>query len=201
MALWILLAALSLSCTVEGSFKKGTCAYPGNLLCDDFNVLNNMSWWYDWHMDLSFYHDKVGQHCNSTPHLVHKHIPMVKKYNNHTQLTIQTWGRFILGFNEPDHADQADMTAQEAAAALPEIEKNSHGAKLVSPTTAGPNFKWYDDFFRLYHGCRISRHICTGVMLMKLCRTCNNYTTSSTRKFGSLSSHVLKHMIKTSNCI
>ena len=106
-------------------------------------------------MDLTFYHDKVGQHCNGTTRLVHKHVPMVKKYNNHTQLTIQTWGKYILGFNEPDHADQADMTAQEAADAWPLIEQNSHGAKLVSPTTAGPNFKWYDDFFRLCHGCRI----------------------------------------------
>ncbi|XP_060603277.1 uncharacterized protein LOC132756272 [Ruditapes philippinarum] len=154
MALWVLLALVSLSCKIEGSFKKGTCAYPGNLLCDDFKVLNNMSWWYDWSMDLSFYYDKVGQHCNGTNRLVPKHVPMVKKYNNHTNLTIQTWGKFVLGFNEPDREAHGNMTPQQAADAWPEIEKNSHGAKLVSPA-AGGKFKWYEEFFRLCNGCRI----------------------------------------------
>ena len=110
---------------------------------------------YDWHMDLTFYSEKVGQHCNGSNRLVPKHVPMVNRYHNHTNLTIQTWGKFILGFNEPDRTKHANMTPQEAADAWPLIEQNSHGAKLVSPAVASSNFHWYDEFFRLCQGCRV----------------------------------------------
>ena len=111
---------------------------------------------YDWHQDMDFFYQKVGRFCgNSTSLSMPPHIPMLKKYHNNTKLHLQTWGPYILGFNEPNHKDQADMTPQEAADAWPLLEQNSHGAKLVSPTTAGAAFWWYDAFFNLCKGCRI----------------------------------------------
>ncbi|XP_045211136.1 uncharacterized protein LOC123562572 [Mercenaria mercenaria] len=156
MIVLILLNVLLLANSVHGSRKKGVAAYPGNLLCDDFKVLNNMSWWYDWHMDMSFFNTKVASVCPpSTNQTMPPHIPMVKKYNNHTVLNIPADARYVLGFNEPNHAAQAGMTPQQAADAWPEIEKHSHGKPLVSPATAGMAFHWYDEFFRLCHNCRI----------------------------------------------
>ncbi|XP_045211137.2 uncharacterized protein LOC123562573 [Mercenaria mercenaria] len=112
-----------------------------------------MSWWYDWSMDLSFWHEKVSKVCPpSTDQSMPPHIPMVKKYNNHTVLNIQGDALFILGFNEPH---RHGMTPQQAADAWPEIEKHSHGKLLVSPAPAAQNFHWSDEFFRLCHGCRI----------------------------------------------
>jgi hypothetical protein len=61
---------------------------------------------------------------------------MVKLYNNHTHLNIPTDAEFILGFNEPDHVDQANMTPQQAADAWPELEKHANGRPLVSPATS-----------------------------------------------------------------
>ncbi|XP_045209805.2 uncharacterized protein LOC123561474 [Mercenaria mercenaria] len=138
---------------VYGSVKKGVSLYPGLHLCDDFKVLNNMSWWYDWRMDLPFWHEKVSKVCPpSTDQSMPPHVPMIKVYNNHTVLNIPVDAPYILGFNEPNHKN---MTPQQAADAWPEIEKHSHGKPLVSPATAGKDFHWYDEFFRLCHGCRI----------------------------------------------
>ena len=107
-------------------------------------------------MDMSFYHEKVGKNCHEFTKLTPKHIPMVSEYKNNTLLSIQTWSRFILGFNEPDHPSHANMSAQEAANAWLEVEKNAPSrAKLISPATAATNFQWYDDFFRLCDGCKI----------------------------------------------
>lgn len=151
-----LFSLILLPCFVHGSVKKGVAAYPGGLLCDDFKVLNKMSWWYDWHTDLSFYNQKVSSVCPpGTDDAMPPRVPMVKKYNNHTQINIPMDAQFILGFNEPDHADQANMTPEQAAAAWPEIEKHSRGLPLVSPCTAGQNFRWFDEFLRLCKGCRI----------------------------------------------
>ncbi|XP_045208807.2 uncharacterized protein LOC123560706 isoform X2 [Mercenaria mercenaria] len=137
-ALLIVLNIILLANNVHGSVKKGVSLYPGLHLCDGFKVLNNMSWWYDWRMDLSFWHQKVSKVCPpSTDQSMPPHISMVKKYNNHTTIHIPWNTQYILGFNEPNHKDQADMTPQQAADAWPEIEKHSHGKPLVSPATAG----------------------------------------------------------------
>jgi len=63
----------------------------------------------------------------------------------------------ILGFNEPNQADQADMTPQEAAAAWLEVMERYPDRTLVSPATAGINIPWMDEFMAECEllGCRI----------------------------------------------
>ena len=70
----------------------------------------------------------------------------------------------ILGFNEPNMYNQANLTARQAAEHWPEIERKSHGAPLVSPSAIqcggpewcyGNQFEWFDEFFRLCNGCRV----------------------------------------------
>ncbi len=69
--------------------------------------------------------------------------------------------RWLLGFNEPNFADQARMTPAEAAAVWPELEKIAadYGLRLVAPALNFPPsqvggriwspYEWYDEFFRL----------------------------------------------------
>ena len=105
---------------------------------------------------MSFFDTKVGNVCPQDATLsMPPHIPMLKKYRNGTQIHIQSSSPYVLGFNEPNHKDQANMTPQECADAWPLLEQNSHGAKLVSPTTAGAHINWYATFFSLCKGCRI----------------------------------------------
>ncbi|MBD5356402.1 MAG: hypothetical protein HDR88_05285 [Bacteroides sp.] len=70
--------------------------------------------------------------------------------------------RYLLGFNEPNFADQAKMTPSQAAAAWPGLEAiaEEFEIKLVAPALnfSGSQvggkvwgiYEWYDEFFRLY---------------------------------------------------
>ena len=62
---------------------------------------------------------------------------------------------WLLGFNEPNMADQANMMTPEYAASLwPQLEAS--GRKLVSPAMAMENgLQWMDSFIAACHGCRV----------------------------------------------
>lgn len=146
---------------VEGSLKKGVAHWADNYLCDDFKVLNNMTWWYDWRMSLNYFH----QHhiCESTiDHYKHSYVPMVWSYYSNTVINIDPAAHYILGFNEPNHRDQANLTPEQAASHWPDMERHSHGKPLVSPSAApcganclGDTTDWFDKFFQHCTGCRI----------------------------------------------
>ena len=78
--------------------------------------------------------------------------------------------KYILGFNEPNFIDQANMTPTQAAAAWPQLQAvaDQYGLKLISPavnycgscvyengTTYNNPFTWLDDFFTACKGCRV----------------------------------------------
>lgn len=52
--------------------------------------------------------------------------------------------KYVLGFNEPDGASQANMTVDEAIALWPQLE--ALGVPLVSPATVNPNNDWMVEF-------------------------------------------------------
>lgn len=54
--------------------------------------------------------------------------------------------KFVLGFNEPDGASQANMTVDEAIALWPRLEEI--GVPLVSPATVSPNNDWMKEFMK-----------------------------------------------------
>ena len=61
--------------------------------------------------------------------------------------------QYLLGFNEPDHKEQANLTAAQAAIMWKEVEKNEVGKVLVSPAVA--NLNWLDQVFHECHDCRV----------------------------------------------
>jgi hypothetical protein len=48
-------------------------------------------------------------------------------------INISVKSHYLLGFNEPDHKVQANLTAAQAAIMWKEVEKNEVGKVLVSP--------------------------------------------------------------------
>jgi hypothetical protein len=57
----------------------------------------------------------------------------------------------ILGFNEPNHADQSDIDPETAAAAWIEIQEMYPERILVSPSPAGGSSStvWFNKFFEV----------------------------------------------------
>jgi len=73
--------------------------------------------------------------------------------------------RYLLGFNEPNFGEQANLTPAEAAAAWPQLEEiaDARGLALVSPAlnycggscNETDPFVWMDAFLAACDGCRI----------------------------------------------
>lgn len=146
---------------VTGSQKKGVVHWAPSFLCDDFKVLDNMTWWYDFRMSLKYFHD--NNICSSTiDNYKNSFVPMVWGFWKNTKIHIDGDARYILGFNEPNHKEQSNMTPEKAASAWSEVEKHSKGKPLVSPSAAvcgskcvSTEIEWFDEFFRLCKDCRI----------------------------------------------
>lgn len=54
--------------------------------------------------------------------------------------------KYLLTFNEPDKADQANKTVDEVISLWPELEKL--GAQISTPAAAGVMGSWFDEFYR-----------------------------------------------------
>jgi len=148
------------------SKKKGLCIPPGETFhCGDLDAFPRVSWWYNWHTQPN--HDVEG-HCTcatdcgpapETPAFV----PMIWGYHEdnpwHDDESDPVAEKYpiILGFNEPNHADQSDISPETAAAAWIEIQEMYPDRLLVSPAPAGGNTNWFDPFFQACEelGCRI----------------------------------------------
>ena len=94
-------------------------------------------------------------------------VPMVWGYRSGKNLTgrIPDDSEYVLGFNEPNHSPQSNLTPQQAVEGWREIERVAGHRKLISPAAApcgaGPpkclnnTIEWFDEFFRLCTGCRV----------------------------------------------
>ncbi|XP_045205374.2 uncharacterized protein LOC123557765 isoform X2 [Mercenaria mercenaria] len=157
----IVICLIVLDVFVQGSEKKGVVHWADSYMCDDFKALDNMTWWHDFRMNLNYFHD--NKICLSTIDSYKKtHVPMVWGYWSKTKINIDNDAQYILGFNEPNHKKQSNMTPEKAAAAWREVEKYSKGKPLVSPSAAvcgnecqSDEIEWFDKFFALCKGCRI----------------------------------------------
>jgi hypothetical protein len=132
----------------------------------------NVVWWYNWSLrsdeGVSDVYEDLGV----------EYVPMVwGEPGNPDDIAddIPDGVRFLLGFNEPNFFEQADMSAQRAAELWPQVEQiaDQLGLTLVSPAVnycgggchdTDP-FNYLDDFFAACQGCRVDHiaiHIYTG---------------------------------------
>jgi len=61
-----------------------------------------------------------------------------------TRQLAETKTQHLLGFNEPDHEDQANMSVDQAISLWPKLQAT--GLRLGSPATTGPASPWLADF-------------------------------------------------------
>ena len=97
--------------------------------------MNNSSWWYNWHVKPNHESSPPEDHCTcesgscgASPE-DKEFVPMVWGYDEtdrpwHDDITdiVDDDYPIILGFNEPNHAHQADLEPEEAAAAWIELQ-------------------------------------------------------------------------------
>ena len=140
--------------------KRGL-AYGFKSVADLAVLSPGVGWWYDWAPQPDAPVAASG---------AAEFVPMVWGWNQDTTVEgvvqrIPAGARYLLAFNEPNFNSQANLTAQEAAARWPDLEKiaKQRGLELVSPAVnycgGGCNqtdpFKYLDEFFAACQGCQV----------------------------------------------
>ncbi len=98
-------------------------------------------WMYSWG---NVVRDEIPENVEFVPMFWGKGSVNQDNIDRIKQLVADGKVKYVLGFNEPDGADQANMTVDEAIALWPELEKI--GVPLVSPATVNPNNAWMQEF-------------------------------------------------------
>jgi hypothetical protein len=104
--------------------KRGV-AWAGKKL-DNAEVNSQLTWWYTWGMSV----EGVGAGL--------EFVPMIsggKTNADNDSKVIRADAKYLLGYNEPNFFSQANMSAADAAADWPTVEKvaKAHNLKIVSP--------------------------------------------------------------------
>ncbi|KAL4223213.1 hypothetical protein ACF0H5_016685 [Mactra antiquata] len=159
----IVITILCLSHLALTSVKKGGAVGPSDYLCGDLKVMDSITWWYDWSLTLKEIKKDSG--CANIEQFRQTFIPMIWGKHSAENATIYEEVKYVLGFNEPNHKKGSNITAAEAAAIWPEVERVGKGKILVSPSASGCNGggsqchgdaqEWFDEFFQLCTGCRV----------------------------------------------
>ncbi|XP_045173858.2 uncharacterized protein LOC123535313 [Mercenaria mercenaria] len=161
--IWTFLTIMSVQILIpvaRSSGKKGVVHTVNDYMCGDFNVLN-VAWWYDYSMTLENFRKETSWCRPSIDNYKDTYVPMV--WGLDWKIQLPNDGDYVLAFNEPNHGGQANISAEQAAAAWPELEKKSKGKLLVSPSAAicggdtclGKPDEWFAKFFKLCKGCRV----------------------------------------------
>jgi len=147
----ILLGLVIASSQAISGGKKGVCFEKSTFNCGDFDILNGMNWFYTWGKsgDLGCGREEAN------------FVPMLwnDAYDEPPYLPYAT----VLGFNEPNFGEQANMSPQRAAESWIRIQKAYPDKELVAPAAApgGSNMSptdWFDQFFAACDslgGCRV----------------------------------------------
>ena len=126
--------------------KKGFCITTKNNLWNKKIEDLNVNWHYSWNNEL------LPQETANVDF-----VPMIwgawsdtakilQKIDNIIDLKSQGKVKYLLGFNEPDKADQANMSVETALAYWPKLE--SVNLPLGSPACANPTGEWMQTFMQ-----------------------------------------------------
>ncbi|MBI9039927.1 glycosyl hydrolase [Lutibacter sp.] len=163
----VLLFICSQNYAQNKSYKRGV-AYGYHSVNDMQKVSENISWWYNWgaQPDNAIRSTYQNYNVDFTPMAWNgTGISAVNNWVNQDSKV-----KYILGFNEPNFKDQANMTPSQAATAWPAFQSiaKSHNLKTVGPavnycgncvsengTTYTNAFKYLDDFFAACTDCEV----------------------------------------------
>jgi hypothetical protein len=165
--LWMLLLVVNASFSQEKSYKRGV-SYGFHSATDMQKFSEAISWWYNWspQPDAAIQTTYQNYDVDFTP----------MAWNASGISGVNSWVsqdpnvNYILGFNEPNFKEQANMTPSEAAAAWPAFQQIAidNNLKTVGPavnycgdcvseggTTYNNPFKYLDDFFAACTNCEV----------------------------------------------
>lgn len=149
------------------SYKRGV-SYGYHSAKDIQNFSKDISWWYNWaaEPDIAIRNTYKNYEVDFTP--------MAWKGTGINAVNIwvnqDSNVKYILGFNEPNFTDQANMTPKQAATAWPAFQAiaDLHNLKTVGPAvnycgncvtengiTYNDPFKYLDDFFAACQDCDV----------------------------------------------
>lgn len=100
-------------------------------------------WMYSWGNVLA---DEIPENVEFVPMFWGKGSVTDDNINRIKQLVADGKVKYVLGFNEPDNATQANMTVDEAIALWPRLEEI--GVPLGSPAATGFNNAWMTEFMQ-----------------------------------------------------
>lgn len=162
--LFAFVAAVLLGCGLSASAKSGKRGVGENnflLMNEIYPIALGVSWFYNWGNNITGYKSEISDYLAENPIL--EYCPMCWNGNFDSD-KIRNWckvhpdTKYLLGFNEPNFTDQANMTPAEAAAEWPAVQALAKelGLKLVGPAVNyAPSgdytdpFKWYAEFVGL----------------------------------------------------
>ena len=124
-----------------------------------------MSWWYNWGTSS---HQPVR---DTYPSLGMDYTPMAwglnfNENNMRQYLDNNPNVKYLLGFNEPTHLNQANLTPQQAADLWPILESiaDDYNLQLVSPAVGNSTlygaWDYLDEFFQACNNCRVDYIAC-----------------------------------------
>jgi len=98
-------------------------------------------WMYSWGRNLA---EEIPENVEFVPMFWGKGSVTDENISNIKQLVADGKVKYVLGFNEPDGADQANMSVDEAIALWPKLEEI--GVPLISPAPVNPTNAWMTEF-------------------------------------------------------
>jgi len=168
--------SMSANSTMQSSKKGLVIPYWPRHRCGDFQAFETVSWWYNYHThaDVTWCNDggsKWWCKCpEGSPHTClpdkadNQHfVPMVvgiPGYGRHPdwdEPAIEDYYYWVLGYNEPNHVDQADIPPRKAAEEWILLQEQHPDKALIAPATGNVDTEWFDAFWEacLELGCRI----------------------------------------------
>jgi len=162
--------------TLQSSKKGLVIPYWPRHRCGDFQAFSTVSWWYNYHT-----HNDPRQ-CNDEGYKwwckcpegsVHKclpdaednlhFVPMIQgvpgygRHPNWSEPHVEEWYYHLLGYNEPNQPDQANIPPEKAAQEWIKLEKEHPDKVLIAPATGHADTEWFDAFWDHCQelGCRI----------------------------------------------
>jgi len=160
---WLLVMAETNKLKKGVSNKKGLCIPPrknAKFYCGDLEAFSRVGWWYNWAKKSNY--DQRGwctceaaSHCGQEPETP-EFVPMVWGMGSMHHYVDDKYAT-VLGFNEPNHRHQANLSPEVAAKAWIEFQNMYPDRILVSPAPAGGGIDWLDKFFEYCDvlGCRV----------------------------------------------
>lgn len=125
----------------SGVNKKGAAFSNQSLAWSHKTSQLGAHWMYSWG---NVIRDEIPANVEFVPMFWGRGSVTQENINRIKQLAAEGKVKYVLGFNEPDGAAQANMTVDEAIALWPMLEQI--GLPLVSPATVNPNNAWMQEF-------------------------------------------------------